>query len=420
MRKWITWFSTLRRRIIVAYLLFALASCTFFAVVAAFAIEAIEDHILDEHLRSVASWASIRHAANLPVDMPSDMSFHHGGNIPPEFRDLPPGVQKVTVNGIGIHLLVGNDEAGHFVVVDHASDYLQVEKVVRTMISIGFIGFIFISFLFGLYIARGIVDPIADLADSVRKKNGKQTLPYQDNHDEIGVLARTFADRTMELEQVLVRERFFTGDVSHELRTPLTVISGAAELLEAQTQDQPALAAPVKRIVRAAKDATEVVTVLLILARRAETKAAPTTNMEEVVKYEIERSTPLVAGKSVELKYEGGANFDLIARRELLASAIGNLIRNACQYTEAGTVIVRGTGGSVIVEDTGPGLPSSVKARILDEPTPGKVVGSAGTGLGLALVKRICEYLGAKLSIHDRKNGGTVFEIHFPQNLTEP
>jgi signal transduction histidine kinase len=413
-----TWFNSLKRRIVVAYLLFAVASCSFFAVVAAFAVEAIEDRILDEHLRSVAQWASPRHAANLPVDMPADVSFYHGQAIPAEFRHLPEGVQKVTVNKVGVHLLVGYDESGHYVVVDNASDYLQIEKVVRTTISIGFIGFLLISLLFGGYIARGIVQPIVELADAVKKRKSKSELPLQNNHDEIGVLARAFAERTMELEQFLVRERFFTGDVSHELRTPLTVISGAAELLEAQTEGQSALAAPVQRIKRAAKDATECVTVLLLLARRPEATKAPKTNVEEVIQYEIERSMPLLANKPVSLHYEGGADYFLIARNELLAAAIGNLIRNACQYTEKGWVKVRATKGSVIVEDTGPGLPEPIRARLRNEPLPTKVVGSAGSGLGLALVMRICEYLGAKLTIQDHSGSGSVFEIHFPENLT--
>ncbi|MGV3743225.1 MAG: ATP-binding protein [Burkholderiaceae bacterium] len=417
--KWYNLFSSLRRRIVVAYLLFAIASCSFFAVVAAFAVEAIEDRILDEHLRSVAQWASPRHAANLPVDMPADVSFYHGDAIPAEFRHLPEGVQKVTVNNIGVHLLVGYDESGHFIVVDNASDYLQVEKVVRTTISIGFVGFLLISLLFGGYIARGIVQPIVELADAVKKRKGKAELPLQENHDEIGVLARAFAERTTELEQFLVRERFFTGDVSHELRTPLTVISGAAELLEAQTEGQPALAAPVKRIKRAAKDATECVTVLLLLARRPEASKAPKTNVESVIHYEIERSMPLVANKPVALRYEGGADFFVVARNELLAAAIGNLIRNACQYTEKGLVRVIGTGRSVIVEDTGPGLPEPIRARLRNEPLPTKIVGSAGSGLGLALVMRICEYLGAQLTVSDAPNGGSIFEIQFPQNLTE-
>jgi signal transduction histidine kinase len=414
-----SWFNSLKRRIVVAYLLFAVASCSFFAVVAAFAVEAIEDRILDEHLRSVAQWASPRHAANLPVDMPADVSFYHGEAIPLEFRHLPEGVQKVTIQNVGVHLLVGYDESGHYVVVDNASDYLQIEKVVRTTISIGFLGFLLLSLLFGGYIARGIVQPIVELADAVKKRKGKSELPLQHNHDEIGVLARAFAERTMELEQFLVRERFFTGDVSHELRTPLTVISGAAELLEAQTETQPALAAPVQRIKRAARDATECVTVLLLLARRPEASKAPKTNVEEVIRYEIERSAPLLANKPVTLHYEGGADYILISRSELLAAAIGNLIRNACQYTEKGWVKVHGTKGSVIVEDTGPGVPEPIRARLCNEPLPTKVVGSAGSGLGLALVMRICEYLGAKLTIQDRSEGGSIFEIHFPENLTQ-
>jgi signal transduction histidine kinase len=45
---------------------------------------------------------------------------------------------------------------------------------------------------------------------------------------------------------------------------------------------------------------------------------------------------------------------------------------------------------------------------------------SSGTGLGLALVCRICEYLGASFEVRARAGGGTAFDIHFGKNLTRP
>lgn len=407
--------SSLRRSIVVAYLLFALAICAFFGIVAAVAIEGMEDLLVDEHLRSIAAWASPRHAQGLPVEMPSDVSFYHSDAIPPALRDLSAGVTKKSFEGKIVHLLVGEDTVGKYVVVDRASEYKNIEHSIYSMIVAGFIGFVGLSLFLGRFIAHGFVEPIMRLADAVKDANPE--LPLLSSEDELGVLARSFTAHTAELKRFLARERFFTGDVSHELRTPLTIITGAAELLVEQTTGQPALQKPAERILRAAREATDCVTVLLLLARAPDRIDRPETSIDSVIREEIARSQHLVRQKPVTLHYEEGEDFVIAGRRELVTAAIGNLIRNACQYTEQGTVTVRIQGQSVIVQDTGPGLPESVRARLCNDNTR-PLIGSAGSGLGLALVVRICEYLGAKLNVENNPKIGSNIRIDFMTTLT--
>lgn len=411
--------SSLRRRIVVAYLFFALAICTFFGAVVAVAIEGTEDLLVDEHLRSIATWASPRHAVGMPTEMPSDVNFYHGEDIPEPLRGLPLGVAKESFEGKVVHLLVGQDDAGTYVVVDRASEYKNIEHVIYAMIMAGFLGFVALSLFLGSFIARGFVDPIIELAAAVKDNNHPTEFPLLNSKDELGILARAFAAHTTELKQFLARERFFTGDVSHELRTPLTIITGAAELLVDQTAQQPALHAPADRILRAAKEANECVEVLLQLARAPDQINRPETSIAEVIHAELVRCQHFIANKAVTLDFEEGADFLVAARKELLTAGIGNLIRNACQYTEQGSVTVKMVGHSVIVEDTGPGLPESILARLQNRPSARPLIGSAGTGLGLALVVRICEYLGATLYVENNPRIGSNFRIVFKAILTE-
>jgi signal transduction histidine kinase len=409
---------SLRRKIVVAYLLFALGVCTFIGVVSAIAIEGMEDLLVDEHLRSVAAWASPRHAAHLPVEMPSDVSFYHGTAIPAELRDLPLGVGKTTFEGQSVHLLVGQDSAGMYVVVDRASKYKGIERGIYLMLSMGFLGFVTLSFFLGRFIAHGFVTPITRLADAVLSKDAGEELPLLDDKDELGILTRAFNEHTTELRRFLARERFFTGDVSHELRTPLTVITGAAELLIDLSDAQPQIRVAAERILRAAGEATSCVDVLLLLARAPDALDRPATSLTSVIRAEVAHSQALVAGKPVTLQFIEGRDFSVPARQELLSCAIGNLIRNACQYTEQGSVTVRMEASSVLVEDTGPGLPESIKLRLRNQAPPQPIVGSAGSGLGLALVVRICEYLGAELSVENSAKNGSNFRINFQTTLT--
>ncbi len=409
---------SMRRRITVAYLTFAAASSLFFAVIAAIAVEGIEVRLVDERLEEVASWASPRFAGKLPVEMPAGISFHHGEGIPRSLRALPEGVQEVTVDGVDLHVLKGRDSLGTFVVVDHDSDYEQIELVVYSMFGIAFLGFLGCSLMLGRFVGNRVVNPIVELAGAVGART--EPLPLQERTDELGLLARTIAGHTDELRQFLDRERFFTGDVSHELRTPLTVIAGAAEVLMAQTEREPALYAPAERIYRAAREATDVTSMLLRLARSPEQLEWTTLSAAALARAEVLRYQPLVANRPLALRYLGGEDFAIHGVRELVLSAIGNLVRNACQYTENGVVEVSLAGGAVIVEDTGPGLPPAARARLNNEPIPLDARGSSGTGLGLGLVQRICVHLGASLLLRERAGGGTRFEIHFPPELTRP
>jgi signal transduction histidine kinase len=407
----------LQRRIAVAYLMLAIAGCVLFALIAALAVEGIEVRLVDDRLIGVAAWASPRHEAGLPVDMPEGVVFYHGSSIPASLRGLKPGIGEKVVDGIGLHVLAGKDAAGDFVVVDSNSDYEKIEAVVYSIVAAGLVAMLILSTIVGRYIARKVVNPISELAAAVSNEDSKSVLPLLDNADEVGTLARNFSAHTAELRKFLVRERFFTGDVSHELRTPLTIIIGAAEILVKRTADQPELRAPADRILHAAQEAADCVTVLLLLARAPELIDAPETRVADLVGEELERGKILCADKPVVLTSSLDVDLAVFARRELLTTAIGNLIRNACQYTEKGSVVVRVADAAVTVEDTGPGIPPAVRSKLFDAFQLSASADSAGSGIGLALVKRICEYLGAVLTVRDRPEGGTAFTIQFPRRL---
>lgn len=404
-------FKSLGRRIVNAYLLFALGCCLFFAIIAAVVVEGIEIRMVDERLREVAAWASPRHAANLPVEMPTGLSFYHGESIPLSLRNVSEGVQEMQVDGIRLHVLAGQNATGPFVVVDHESDYHSVELAVYSLLGAGFLGFLAMSLVLGRFMARRVVTPIVSLSTAVAGR--RSDLPLQDNHDELGILARAFAGHTNELQQFLDRERFFTGDVSHELRTPLTVISGAAEILMAETREMPALHAPVERIVRSSQNAAETVSILLLLARAPELIESDMLSMAQVVRDEVARHQPLVSNKDVRLVGVTATDFSVRAPGQLVSAAIGNLIRNACSYTDEGTVTVSLGDSAVVVHDTGRGLPPAVQAMLRGDLDGAALRGSEGTGLGLALVRRICQYLGATLNVASASGNGTVFTIVF-------
>lgn len=399
---------SLKRRITLAYTLYALGFVLFFTCIAVLSVEGIETHLVDRRLRETANWALPRFRAGLPVEMPAGVSFHHDDSIPRSLRSLSIGVHDVDVDGRGMHVLSFRDGSNEFVVIDHQSDYDKVELAVYVLFGLGFLGFIAFSYLLAGYVVRGVVVPIEKLAHAV--VDG-EVAPSFDGPPEVLEVARAFARREDALRSALQRERFFTGDVSHEFRTNLMVILGSAELLSALHPSGPS-SAPSLRILRAAKAASDSLGVLLQLARAPSLAQADSVDIAQLTATEVQEARHLVEHKSVDLRFDGGPSFNVQAPRQLCAAAISHLLRNACDLTQHGTVSVRLEHRSVIIEDTGVGLPEAVKLALRGEATP-ESGGSAGTGLGHAIVQRICEYLHCSLIVSDRPPGGTAYMLNF-------
>jgi signal transduction histidine kinase len=108
-----------------------------------------------------------------------------------------------------------------------------------------------------------------------------------------------------------------------------------------------------------------------------------------------------------------------------------NLLDNAIKYTEAGEVSVttsldcsgRGATAVLRVSDTGRGIPAGEQGRIFEEfyqlDNPGRDR-SRGVGLGLAIVQRLCELIGAKVEVRSVMGRGTSFCVSMPVELAEP
>ncbi len=162
-------------------------------------------------------------------------------------------------------------------------------------------------------------------------------------------------------------------------------------------------------------DTSDRVAALLLLSRSPEALDAPRLGLLALVEREVERCRPLLVGKPVRLTLRDPEEAWVCARPELTGMAIGNLLRNACYYTERGEVAVLLTGSSLVIEDTGPGLPSSVRAQLFDRFVRGERESQSGAGLGLAIVKRIWEHLAWDVRLEDRPGGGSRFVLLFPK-----
>ena len=115
------------------------------------------------------------------------------------------------------------------------------------------------------------------------------------------------------------------------------------------------------------RDMEALVESFLILAREGDT-GLPDEHFpaSDVVADEVEKVRPMLAGKPVDLRVEKHVDFELHAPSTVLAVMLGNLLRNACRYTDAGHVTVRLTAARIDVIDTGIGMSPEELSRAFE------------------------------------------------------
>jgi len=234
---------------------------------------------------------------------------------------------------------------------------------------------------------------------------------------EVLALAEALSRLSQRIAEFVERERNFTRDASHELRSPLTVIRIAADMLLSEQELGRPASNSVLRIKRAAADMEELTEAFLLLARESDQALSKDpVCVNDVVAEELERARLLVGEKPIEV--EAGADCRLVTRasEKVLSVLVGNLVRNALGYTDAGRVRVHVGAGTLTIEDSGVGMKVE---EVLKPFVRGRDAPRGGYGVGLTIVRRLSDRFGWPVSIQSEVGVGTRVVVRFPDSWSE-
>ena len=218
-----------------------------------------------------------------------------------------------------------------------------------------------------------------------------------------------FATRIADFNQ---RERNFTRDASHELRSPLTVIKMSVDMLADEENLSEFGERSVRRIQRASREMETVVDALLILARESDVGMdTERFVVNDVLVHELDTARALLAGRPIELELEEPARFALQGSRRVFSVLCWQLIRNACQQTEQGRVVITVLPGAVTVSNHAD--PYSSNGSTHSE----RDFGADRHGFELAIAQRISDRFSWPLELQTRPGHENVARIHFPYPL---
>jgi two-component system sensor histidine kinase TctE len=283
------------------------------------------------------------------------------------------------------------------------------------------------SFLVWLGISRGLA-PLSDLSREVARRSAADLTPLQlrDVPREVSPLIGAVNQLMTRVRDAIAAHRRFIADASHQLRTPLTVLRTQAEYALRQDQVEPMRAAVTQ--LRDHSQATSHLANQLLSLARAEptTEDAASEELFDLVGLARDACSSLVPealARGVDLGFEvpeGFGQAHVRGRSYLVRELIANLVDNAFRYgAPAGTITVgvspAGTHAfRLTVEDDGPGIPESERARVFERfyRLPGSA--GSGAGLGLSIVGEIARGHQAAVRLFGGASGrGLLVEVIF-------
>jgi signal transduction histidine kinase/DNA-binding response OmpR family regulator len=216
----------------------------------------------------------------------------------------------------------------------------------------------------------------------------------------------------------------FLANMSHEIRTPMNAIMGLNHLLLRDEKDD-LQRDRLGKVQVASRHLLQVINDILDLSK-IESGRMTIERREFVLDEVVQRSVELVRPKADEKGLELVVDTDHLPQRMLgdpthLAQVLINLLGNAVKFTRTGWVRLRGElvseDGSTLllrfeIEDTGPGIPAEVQARLFEAFEQGDTSTTrlhGGTGLGLALTRRFAQLMGGTSGLTSLPGAGSTF-----------
>jgi len=335
------------------------------------------------------------------------------------FSDGPDGIGGPGEHRYIIHTIPSRKTKLYFILDDGGFESrFNLAHRIDMVFFYGFILALIVSIITGKANAHLLAHPMHDLLEKISGSD-PASLPvgFSEEYakDEVGSLARALDQTNQRIRAFIERETQFTRDASHELRTPVTVIKGAVEILGELPEERKAqIRRPLERIERSLDQMETLIESLLQKAREDASASTPVLAAGPLVKQTMAENQYLIDETRVDLRLEQTGNPKLTAGQPDVIMAISNLIRNACVYTRSGHITVRLDDAFFEVEDTGPGIDPAIIDQITDPFVKGEA--SKGHGIGLSIVKRVCDQFGWHLAITNQ-NPGTRVRITFADGL---
>jgi two-component system, OmpR family, sensor kinase len=284
-----------------------------------------------------------------------------------------------------------------------------------------------VSALTSWWLAQHLSAPIRRIQEGARALASENpalrvSAGLEGRHDEVAVLARDFDAMADQLRANRSAITQLLRDISHELRSPLARMRVALGLARQPPAD---LSRQLDRLEREIERLDSLISQVLKLARLHGTDAPfarEAFDLDEVIEEVVRDANFEGAVKNCRVRLQGAASAAINGNRELLRSAIENVLRNAVHYSPrdvpVDVSITHAEAGVVIlIRDHGPGVPDSDLERIFEpfyRVAESRDRDSGGEGIGLAITAQVIKAHGGSATAANSSGGGLEVRLNLP------
>ena len=258
------------------------------------------------------------------------------------------------------------------------------------------------------------IDTITRTSRAIMEGDLSARIPVRGTHDEIDQLIVSLNAMLARIQQLMDGLRQVSSDIAHDLRTPLGRLRQQLEDARERATTTADYQAATEAAIEEADELLATFSALLRIAQveaGAQRSAFAAFDLSGLVKSLGETYEPVAedAGHSLDVAVQDGISFT--GDRQLLAQLLTNLLENALRHTPEGTRVLLGlartdSGVEIVVADNGPGIPDAERDKVFDRfYRLDRSRSTAGSGLGLAMVKAIAGLHGLSIRLEDAKPG---------------
>jgi len=337
--------------------------------------------------------------------------------------DVSTGFSDQTIAGDLWRFLVFLDQASGIKVEIAEKNTVRDELVTNILVGFLIPLSIFIPlllFIVWLAIHKGF-NRLVTISQTVdqRESNDFTEIDLGGVPQEIQPLIKALNRLFQRIENSFDRERAFTDNAAHELRTPLAAMKTQTQVLLLKLENQPEYRESLDNLHATIDRAAHMVEQLLSFSRLQTVNTKfEIVNFSEITEETLRYITPSALEKGVNIEADLVPDVKLRGDANAFAVMIRNLVHNAIKYTpehghinlslgvEDQQVILR-------VTDTGPGIKGDKKERVFERFYRINKNDGIGSGLGLSMVKWVCDVHGAKIVLADNTPTGLVVIVTF-------
>jgi signal transduction histidine kinase len=394
------------------------------------AAKVVEDVLIRKALQGEATYFWALYLQNPDFPKPNTLNLNgylvvnnDKSKLPKELQQFKPGYFRTLFNGRNpIVYVEDHGNARLFLVFDE-------EQVNALAFYFGIVPLSVVLILIYLFAwlsyrqTKHAISPVIKLAEIVEhfdfKSHSFAELDLGDvrktSDSDVAKLIEALDHFTERSQLFIEREQNFTRDASHELRTPLAVIKSSLGLLQKRKDFQPNEQQSLLMIEKTLVDMEGLIETLLLLARE-ESSPMPEEPVliNDLIRTLVEQVQRTLGNNKISIEIAQHCLLSVPAAEKVLTILFTNLLRNAFRYTPSGMISVSIDKQQVSISDTGIGMEQQQLEKVFDPFYRANADGS-GYGLGLTIVKRLCNQFGWTLTIRSKLGEGTCISVTFPK-----